>query len=95
MPYQKDLAETRLTADEILLFPTAQGTRYSISAQGDFGGGSVLLQHLVNDQPVLYVDGTFTADAGIWVFATSDFTRVQLVGATSPDLVVRLIQLKR
>jgi len=86
---------TRLTADGSVDLPTAIGIRYGVSVAGDFGGGTVQVQHLNSNEGIPYDNGEFTAAGGCWILTMDTTTRIVLAGATSPNITVRLVTLKR
>lgn len=86
---------TRITADGTVELPTAIGIRYGVSVAGDFGGGTLQVQHINNDEGIPYAEGEFTAAGGCWILTMDTMTRIVLAGSTSPDITVRLVTLKR
>ena len=85
-----DTHETLITADGSTLFPCAEGRRYAVTVAGDFGGGTVTVNHLNNGTKIPYTLGEFTADGGCWIITTGKQFDVTLTGATSPSISIRI-----
>ena len=94
MPTTLDAHLHKFTANGDLDLPLTMGTRYGCSIRGDFGGGAFSMLHLNEDVAILYENGTFEANGGIWIFIMNTRTRFNLIGATNPDLTLRVVQLK-
>ena len=91
----QDTHITHITADGTVDLPTAIGIRYGVSVRGDFGGGTLQVQHLNSGEGITYELGEFLAAGGCWILTMDTMTRVVLSGATAPNLTVRLVTLKR
>lgn len=82
--------ETLMTADGSFLYNCAEGRRYAVTVAGDFGGGTVTVNHLNNGTKIPYTLGEFTADGGCWVITTGKQFDVTLASSTSPSISVRI-----
>lgn len=71
------------------------GGTYCFSAQGDFDGGTLKLQWSQDGTTFTDVDGASLTASGVVNIESGPFTmRFTLTGATSPDLVAQLNQIR-
>lgn len=75
-------------------FTTVAGKEYSISFDGTFGSGTYVVQYdSTNDDSgtyVTYTDASFTAEGAIIFSAHSSTTNINVSGATTPSVTVKV-----
>ena len=87
------MAEHKLTVDGSTPWSRVHADDVHISADGDFGGGTIAVEKRRGGVPVPVYDDTTAVEKtvdfdALFYFMEGEVIRVTLTGATSPDLIV-------
>jgi hypothetical protein len=81
----------KITADGSYEVNTLPGSRYTFSASGDFGGGSLAIQWLDSaGNATAFEESPITAAGTFILTAPSSQIRLVLTGATYPDITLAM-----
>jgi hypothetical protein len=75
-----------ITEDITFDLVTFPGYQYNIAAAGNFGGGSLLVEYVINGEAAPFTGFPITAEASVTVRAPSLLIRVTLSGSTAPSI---------
>lgn len=87
------LTNNRIVADGTYTLPTIAGKRYSFSAGGSFGGGSLaILWHDANGNTGAYEFSPITSTENSTFTAATSQVDLVLTGSTTPEITITMVQ---